>query len=148
MNNALCIPTTPAVLALAKATILFKASMGHGYTTIQARDVSVHVESYAQYDAAVYCVFTPKGKRSPRAIVGTFMPTLIILDGWVDPQAPGEYHAPQDGAAPGVTTQKGRHLSCSPAWTAEAVAAAKATGKIVADYHDHDAKDRYRARAA
>jgi hypothetical protein len=141
MQTAYQVPESGPVLVLRRATLVFKADMGYGYTTIQARDVEVRIGRYAQYAAAVFCSFTPRGKRSQRAIVGTYAPGLVILDGWVDPQVPDTHHAPVDGGN-GVTVQAGRALSCSPMWTQEALAAAQATGKVVADYHEHDAKER------
>lgn len=141
MQPFFCKPETTPVLTLAKATILFKASMGYGYTTMQVRDLEIRFERYAQYDRAVIAHFVPKGKRGQRAIVGTYAPSLVVLDGWVDPKVPDAYHAEQD-AGNGVAVQRGRALSCSPMWAQEARAAAAAAGKVVADYHDHDPLER------
>ena len=72
---------------------------------------------------------------SPLMAMGS-MPTLIVVEGWVDVKIPDAYHPAVTSADTGVTTQRGRARSCDPIWGHEARAAAHASGKVLFDAHE------------
>ena len=134
------------VVTAARATLVFQDSLlGGAHQTVHARDVEVHVTPYAQYQAAVLVSFVAKGTRRRACWVGSYRPSLVVLDGWVEPRVPDTYAAPVE-SAPGVTVQRGRALSHSSQWTHEAAAAVTACGaKVLGDYRAHDTGDTFKA---
>ncbi|QIF02431.1 HNH endonuclease [Roseimicrobium sp. ORNL1] len=59
-----------------------------GYSRIEARRVTVKVESYAQYTRAVSVAFVPRGKRSERSYNEASRVTTVILKGYDHPDVP------------------------------------------------------------
>ncbi len=142
MNPAYQIPTSAPILTVSRATLMYRDGVvGGAYKVLQVRDVEVRTGDYAQYEAALFVSFTVKGARRRVSLVDTYAPSLVILDGWLEPSVPDAYQ-PVEDRGNGVTVKKTRALSCSSVWTTEARAAAVATGKVLADYHEHDTKER------
>ena len=52
------------------------------------------VKQYAQYDAAPFARFIPKGKRKPTGFVKGFQPYVLILEGLGHPTPAGMFDAP------------------------------------------------------
>lgn len=129
-------PDVDALVACEKATILFKHNMGHAYTVVQVRDFRLVVAPFAQHSRGLYFRGTKKGARKPFALAMGDLPTLIVVEGWVDVKIPDEYHPAVTSADTGVTVQRGRAMSCDPIWEHEARAAAQASGKVLFDAHE------------
>ena len=72
------------VIALAKATIVSKCEFGFSHRVLHVRDLRVHIGMCAQHTHAVHASFVVKGQRTRRAIIETYNPSLIVLDGWVN----------------------------------------------------------------
>ena len=133
---------TAPVLTVSRATLLCRDGLvGGAYKVLHVRDLEIRNEAYAQYERALIATFTVKGSRRRVSLVDTFAPSLIVLDGWIDPSVPDTY-GPEQDRGNGVVVKTARGLSLAPMWTTEARAAAQATGKILADYHEHDAGGR------
>ncbi len=106
---------------------------------IEARLIDHGRRPYAQYQAAPFVRFIPKGKRNPRSLVATSKPFILILSGHGHPD-PDEMLLPSEpSATPGVTMRRGRYSSFDPRWVTDFNArinpyiAAK-SGIVVADY--------------
>lgn len=99
-----------------KATIYHDGFLGIVKTEAHLQD---HGRApYAQWPAAPFAVFVPKGKRLPRQIRVGYRPFLLILAGWGHPDAAeamiptGTYQT----AGAVVTMQRSRYGSCDPRW--------------------------------
>ena len=98
-------PDVPALVACEKATILFKHDMGHAYTVVQVKDFRLVVAPFSHHSQGLYFRGTKKGARKPFALAMGSMPTLIVVEGWVDVKIPDAYHPAVTSADTGVTTQ-------------------------------------------
>lgn len=125
MHDVYQIPEVAPVLTVARGTLGFKRDMLPAYAWVPARDIEVRIAPYAQYQAAVYVTFIPKGKRARRTLVGTDRAALLVLDGQDPISEPPDY-------------RKGVR-STDPVWAEAARAAARVSGRLLADYHEHDA---------
>ena len=57
-----------------------------GYRKIEARNLIVQTERYAQYENAVRFVFVPRRKRKRRRLWECYKPTTVVLAGWGHPE--------------------------------------------------------------
>jgi len=67
---------------------------------------------YAQYPAAPFVKFVPKGKRKPTGWIGTYKPYCVILAGHGLPVDPGSPFDPVESTTPGVACTASRYSSC------------------------------------
>lgn len=103
-----------------------------GLTKTEAKLIEHGRKKYAQYDAAPFAVFVPKGKRKARWYVEGYRPYLVIADGWGLPD-------PKDALEPaGPGMKVTRKLSCAEGWRTEADEFIKTLPKeaILADYRE------------
>jgi hypothetical protein len=109
------------------------------HSVIEARLYLHGTRSYAQHDAAVWAIFTEKGKRKLRQIIQGYEPSLVVLDGWMADQVaiPSAWSEPTT-LAPGLVVRETRAETCAEMWATEAdaaIATAVASGAVIlADY--------------
>lgn len=128
-----------------KVTIYFVGEMMGNVHRIKARAFYYQTGSYAQYPAAVEAVFIGKGKRTPRGIVQTAYPSLLIVEGWDNPEPDGIW-AEEKVTGDGVTTARGRYSSCDEGWRRDFDAKinpliASGAIKVIADFRKHNSHD-------
>lgn len=119
-------------------TIVWIGSLGMGVNVVEAELIAHGTRPYAQYPAAPFVQFIPKGKRKARELQLSYEPFLMVLEGHgLKLESAGDIYGPeQPGATPGVTVRHGRHSSFSPGWANDfnAVLAQRTDIKVVADY--------------
>jgi hypothetical protein len=118
-----------------KVTIYFQSDFGLGVKAVEARLVDHGRRKYAQYPAAPYVDFVPKGKRKVRRIVQGHRPSLLIVAGWNQPKPDGIYDPATVKDEGAVLSMRGRYSACDPRWQSDFDAMIEASGvEIVADY--------------
>jgi hypothetical protein len=133
---------------------IYRSAGGSPYERTEARDIIIQPGQQAQFAAAVIIIFTRKGtrKRLEMTICGG---KLVILEGWGHPQPPGIW---DKGASVNLITERrtgitvtanaSRNCLGDSSWDAEFnvfldhYLAAHSGVKIVADYREHDFKDK------
>ena len=112
-----------------KVTIYHRGMFG-----VRAIEAYLHSHGrrkYAQYEAAPFCEFTPKGKRKPAVICEGYAPSLLIVDGWNQPQPANPLQDMGDGCA------VSRYSACDPRYQEEFDQMIAGTNvAIVADYRE------------
>jgi hypothetical protein len=108
--------TAPAIEA-PTATIYHAGGFG-SYQRTEAKNVRVWFAPYAQYTRAIFCEFTPKGKRKPVRLVQTYRPTLVIFAGACSLE-PAPMLGEELTDSPLVTVRRSAYSSCDPRWTTD-----------------------------
>ncbi len=114
------------VASFEKATLYYVSGM-FGYHKTEAKNVTIELIRYAQYDRAYKVTFVPKGKRSPKAFVkcGINSP-FIVVKGFDNPDV-ASWLTPEEGGG-----SMSRYSSCDPRWQSEFDAAIVKHGVEVA----------------
>lgn len=93
---------------------------------------------WAQYDAAPFVIFTPKGHRKAVSYIEGYNPYIVILAGHgLDLQkAVDDQFVTEAGVAAGVVVSRGRYLSCDARYSTDfnAVLAERSNLTVIADY--------------
>jgi hypothetical protein len=128
-----------------KVTIYFRGEdslMGNVHK-VEARLWAHGTKEYAQYQAAPFIIYTPKGKRNKRGFTATSHPYILVVKGW------GQWPAPPDPftspvSEGGVTVTKSRYLSHDDRYVQdfEAVLGTVDAVDIIADYRGANANAR------
>lgn len=99
------------------ATIYFSGEMLGTYHRIQVR--AFYVETgvqYAQYPNAVALFFIAKSQRTVKAMIQTYRPSLLILDGWGHPK-PDDMWGPEEvHTATGLVTKRSKYSAFDEGW--------------------------------
>lgn len=121
---------TVKAMKLDRATLFMSGEMMGNFRKVEARDVTVYFDKWAQYPAALYVEFTPKGKRNPRRYVKGYKPQVVIYQGWGHDLDPEDlFAAPETDANTGVTVRHGKRTAFSGGWADEMKARVKAYSK-------------------
>ncbi|HEY0108277.1 MAG TPA: hypothetical protein VGB67_01550 [Fibrella sp.] len=123
-------------------TIYTSGEFMGNYTAIRCKFVTVEIRQWAQYQSAICVTFLEKGKRRPRSFVQSYKPSLVIAEGWSTPDAPSMLDKPVS-VGNGVTIARTTHQSFSGGWEADFKAQVLPNVNVLADYHGHNAHDRY-----
>ncbi len=111
------------ILNVKAATLYLQGGLG-SYERTECRNVRVEVGPYAQHSRSYFVFFTPKGARRERGLVlSSISRKGFVLAGHGQPEIRDAWGPAAAGSTPGVTVQRSRHMSCDPAWDAEAAAA-------------------------
>jgi hypothetical protein len=97
-----------------KATLYVKNEFLGNVQRVEVREVRVSRQPWAQYKSAVICKYLLPRKRNWRKRTESYLPYLVVLEGWGHPDPASPWTNIQQGN--GVTTSQGRHSSCSTAW--------------------------------
>jgi hypothetical protein len=89
-----------------------------GVERIEAKLVAHGRKKYAQYDNAPFVKYVPKGKRTPKGIIGTFKPFILILSGHGHPSPASGMTAPEVSDT-GFTVTQSRYSSFDPRYEVE-----------------------------
>lgn len=135
----------PQSLEASKVTLYVLGAFGT--RRIEASHVKVWTGRYAQFEAAVFVEYVPKGGRRAREFVETDQPRLLVLDGYRHPDERDRLN--RDGSG----NPRVRLTSCAPEWTHGfdrdfAPYLADLGARVLADYRRHDSRDRWRMRRA
>jgi hypothetical protein len=132
---------------------IYRSAGGSPYERSEARDIIIQLGRHAQFAAAVIITFTRKGTRR-RFEMTHFGGKLVILEGWGHPPPPGIW---DKGANVNLITERRSGITVTAnassirpgdsSWDAEFNAflehyLAHSGVKIVADYREHDFKDK------
>jgi len=100
-----------------KVTIYSRSDFMGNIVKCEARLVEHGRRKYAQYDAAPFVKFIPKGKRKVRGILKGYNSYFVIIDGWghPDPDSPWT-ELDHSGVLP---TQRSLYSSCDSRWVAD-----------------------------
>ncbi len=83
-------------------------------------------------DGRVFSIeFIKKGCRKTSSINTYYSSFILVVRGWDQPDPPSAWEAPEVGATAGVTVQRAKYSSCSPAGRAEFEAAVKCPREAV-----------------
>lgn len=94
------------------------AQGGYGMSKVEVREILIETGPYAQYAAAVFVTYIPRGARKPKAFVQTYRPDLVVLAGW-DHFSPDDPMLPAQEIGNGVSVSAGRYRSCDPRWASD-----------------------------
>lgn len=67
------------------ATMYLAGEFFGNINKIDVTDIKIKVKKYAQYEAALYVTFIPKGKRNPRTTILSYSPYILVLKGYNTP---------------------------------------------------------------
>jgi hypothetical protein len=73
-----------------RVTVYFMGGFG-GSVRAEASAFAHSVGPYAQHKSAVHYSLVRKGERRTRGLVQTYMPSLVVLDGWGHPDPEGHW---------------------------------------------------------
>lgn len=80
-ENTTTATSETARLTVENVSLYFRGEFFGNYSRIDCRRVEIWRGKYAQYSSAVFCEFTPKGKRKALRIVQDYQPSLVVLRG-------------------------------------------------------------------
>lgn len=118
-------------------TVFLMGEFGMGVKKYEGWLVETGRRRYAQYEAAPFVRFIPKGKRNPREWQGTYKPYCVVLNGHGHPIDPGSPFVPCESATPGVTVQRSRYTMFDERWESDfdkVLDAYMKPAMVVADY--------------
>jgi hypothetical protein len=120
-----------------------------GIIKCEGKLVDHGTQKYAQYDAAPFVNFIPKGKRNVRGFVqAEYKPSLLILAGHGHPEPDSMFGVETPNEAGTAFTSRSRYMSCDPRWQSDFDARidaylARTGAEVVADYRHKAAQGRY-----
>ena len=119
-----------------RVTIYTTSGFMGNVVAIRARLVEHGRRRYAQYSAAPFVTFIPKGKRRPRTLQTGYRPYIVVVDGWNAPE-PASMCGPERLSSTGCLVSKSRYLSHDDRWKSDFDAVLENSKvDIVADYRD------------
>lgn len=99
-----------------KITVYFDTTFG--VAQIEAVLVTCGVRKYAQYDAAPFVEYIPKGKRSARVYIKGYKPYLLILEGHGHPK-PEDMFLPPVMSESGLAVSRTKYASFDDRWQSD-----------------------------
>jgi len=93
-----------------KITIYSTSDFMGNVTKIEGTFNDMGQKDYAQYNAAPFITFTPRGKRTAYIKRATYNPYLLVIEGWGHPQ-PADFLNEGTTDANGTTVRESRYRS-------------------------------------
>ncbi len=139
---------TTLISTKGRFTILFRQSMGLGYSQIEVSALTLEQGKWAQYDNAIMGTYTRKRARRTSMIPAqSYSPSLVVLEGWGHPELCKMWDEGTRSEFDGGSSVSARYSSCDPRWSTDLRANlaryVESTGAVVKfDFHGHDTQAR------